>query len=100
MGQTQYRQKGNFYLLSTEPYKFEFENVNWNYFEAGHGKGAPDGVGGALKRIADSAYPGIIIEVKEHNILVKCIPRNGINKLFWPGPREDISWYTDQQIIF
>lgn len=47
---TQYRQKGNFYLLSTEPYKLGFENINWNYFEAGHGKGAPDGVGGALKR--------------------------------------------------
>lgn len=38
-----------------EPYKLGFENVNWNYFEAGHGKGAPDGVGGALKRSADRA---------------------------------------------
>ncbi|XDV36664.1 hypothetical protein PO909_006404 [Leuciscus waleckii] len=51
----QYRQKGNFYLLSTEPYKLGFENINWNYFEAEHGKGAPDGVGGALKRSADRA---------------------------------------------
>lgn len=25
----------------------------WNFFEASHGKGAPDGVGGALKRTAD-----------------------------------------------
>lgn len=52
---TQYRQKGNFYILSTEPFKLGFENINWNYFEAGHGKGAPDGVGGALKRSADRA---------------------------------------------
>lgn len=26
----------------------------WNFFEAGHGKGAPDGVGGTLKRVADA----------------------------------------------
>lgn len=25
----------------------------WNYSEAGHGKGAPDGTGGTLKRTAD-----------------------------------------------
>lgn len=25
----------------------------WNFFEASHGKGAPGGVGGALKRTAD-----------------------------------------------
>lgn len=25
----------------------------WNYSEKGHGKGAPDGVGGVLKRTAD-----------------------------------------------
>lgn len=52
---TQYRQKGNFYLLCTEPYCLGFQSVNWNFFEAGHGKGAPDGVGGALKRSADRA---------------------------------------------
>lgn len=27
--------------------------VIWNYSEKGHGKGAPDGVGGTLKRTAD-----------------------------------------------
>lgn len=27
--------------------------ATWNYLEAGHGKGAPDGVGGLLKRTAD-----------------------------------------------
>lgn len=42
---TQYRQKGNFLLLSTEPFK--------RGFEANHSKGAPDGVGGTLKRSAD-----------------------------------------------
>lgn len=27
--------------------------MTWNYSEAGHGKGAPDGVGGTLKKICD-----------------------------------------------
>lgn len=47
----------------------------------------------------DEAYPGIIIKVEEHTIMVKCMHRNGINKFFWPSPREDITWYADQQIL-
>jgi len=35
-------------------YEHGFSPGTWNYFEAGHGKGAPDGVGGALKRSADA----------------------------------------------
>lgn len=50
---TQYRQKGNFYMLSTELFKKGFKKGTWSFFEAGHGKGAPDGVGGDLKRTAD-----------------------------------------------
>ncbi|KAJ2952834.1 hypothetical protein O0L34_g7199 [Tuta absoluta] len=30
------------------------EELSWHYSESGHGKGAPDGVGGCLKREADS----------------------------------------------
>jgi len=52
---TQYRQRKMFYLFCTELYSIGFMNATWNFFEAGHGKGAPDGVGGALKRAADSA---------------------------------------------
>ena len=44
-------------------------------------------------------YPGIIMDVEEHHIKVKCMHRNGINKLFWPSPKEDICWYSDGQII-
>lgn len=29
------------------------QTITWNYCEAGHGKGAPDGIGGVLKRVAD-----------------------------------------------
>ncbi|KAK1885566.1 putative polyketide synthase 1 [Dissostichus eleginoides] len=50
---TQYKQRGNLYLFCTEIYKKGFTRGTWNYFEASHGKGAPDGVGGALKRRKD-----------------------------------------------
>lgn len=50
---TQYRQKGNFYMFSTELFKKGFKKGTWSFFEASHGKGAPDGVGGVLKRTAD-----------------------------------------------
>ena len=43
-------------------------------------------------------YPGIILEVEE-DVRVKCMHKNGINKFYWPGPREDISWYRDDQIV-
>ena len=50
---TQYRQKGNFYLFCTKLHQCGFQLGTWNFFEASHGKGAPDGVGGLLKRTAD-----------------------------------------------
>ena len=50
---TQYRQKGNFYLFCTKLHQCGFQSGTWNFFEASHGKGAPDGVGGLLKRTAD-----------------------------------------------
>ena len=31
-----------------------YENVTWNFLEASHGKGPAAGVGGAIKRQADS----------------------------------------------
>lgn len=50
---TQYRQKGNFYLFCTKLQQYGFQSGTWNFFEASHGKGAPDGIGGLLKRTAD-----------------------------------------------
>lgn len=41
---TQYRNKKNFYLLSTVPFLMGFKEVTWNFSEKSHGKGAPDGV--------------------------------------------------------
>lgn len=31
-----------------------FKRVTWNFLEAGHGKGPADGVGAAVKRMADA----------------------------------------------
>ena len=50
---TQYRNKCNFYLLTTLPFIWGFKEVTWNFSERTHGKGAPDEVGGAVKRMAD-----------------------------------------------
>ena len=49
---TQYRQKHNFYLFKKFVHELGFKFASWNFFEAGHGKGAPDGIGGSVKRSA------------------------------------------------
>jgi len=41
----QYRNRSNAYLMSTIPFDMGYINISWNYYEAGHGKGAHDGVG-------------------------------------------------------
>ncbi|CAG9787763.1 unnamed protein product [Diatraea saccharalis] len=49
---SQYRQKKNFFLFNSVMHHFGL-NGTWNYFEASHGKGAADGVGGYIKRLLD-----------------------------------------------
>ena len=52
---TQYKNKYMFYILGTH-LKTLFPNIcnfTWNYFEAGHGKRAADGIGAVCKRTAD-----------------------------------------------
>ena len=49
---TQYRNKLNFYFC-TRVFELGFNYATWNLFEAGRGKGAPDGIGGSIKRTAD-----------------------------------------------
>lgn len=51
---SQYRNKYIFYILTQ--LKNDFSQlclVTWNYQEAGHGKGAPDGIDAVVKRTAD-----------------------------------------------
>ena len=52
---TQYRCKDNFYMLSKVPIELGYQRINWSFMEAGHGKGAPDGIGAVVKREADRA---------------------------------------------
>ncbi|KAG8328972.1 hypothetical protein J6590_108690 [Homalodisca vitripennis] len=51
----QYRNKTMFHLTQIFLPKIfvGLESCSWNFSEAGHGKGAPDGVGGFIKRTAD-----------------------------------------------
>lgn len=52
---TQYRCKTNFYLFVRKLNEYGFCDFGtWNFTEAGHGKGAPDGIGAVLKRSADA----------------------------------------------
>ncbi|KAL7381267.1 hypothetical protein ABVT39_003066, partial [Epinephelus coioides] len=46
----------------------------------------------------NDVYPGIIMDVEEHSIKVKCM-RIGVNKFKWPSPRKDVSWYADDQLL-
>lgn len=51
---TQYRNKTIFFLITNAlRHSIEVSLCTWNYIEAGHGKCAPDGIGGCLKRTAD-----------------------------------------------
>lgn len=52
---TQYKNKYMFYIISNFLTKFvpNIKYSSWNYSESGHGKGAPDGIGGRLKSMAD-----------------------------------------------
>lgn len=52
---TQYRNKTMFHIITHHLASsfLPLKSVTWNFSEAGHGKGAPDGIGGTVKRTAD-----------------------------------------------
>ncbi|WAR12549.1 hypothetical protein MAR_026729 [Mya arenaria] len=51
---TQYRNKTNMFMFSFKIFDLGYKYGTWNYLEAGHGKGATDGIGATVKRTADS----------------------------------------------
>nr|CAI5840307.1 unnamed protein product [Callosobruchus analis] len=83
---TQYRNKQMFsflasYLQTCFP---GIKSATWNYHESGHGKGAPDGIGGTCKRNADR----IVGEGRDipnfdelHEIFKKTCPRISFLKI-------------------
>lgn len=76
---TQYRNKQMFAFLAKQLTKCfpKIKRATWNYQEAGHGKGAPDGIGGVCKRTADKCVaqgrdiPNFSTLI---NILKECCP--------------------------
>jgi len=52
---TQYRNKKNFFMMAYFSSKSGWLRSSWNFTEAGHGKGQPDGIGGVVKQTADQA---------------------------------------------
>ena len=50
----QYRNRLIFHMLSKHRAMYGYD-PKWNYFEAGYGKSACDGIGGITKRMADEA---------------------------------------------
>ncbi|MES9883292.1 MAG: hypothetical protein ABW185_20700 [Sedimenticola sp.] len=52
---SQYRNKHIMTIIGQHDKLFDGVKASWTYFEAGHGKGPCDGVGGCAKRLADSA---------------------------------------------
>ena len=62
-------------MFSTEIYRLGFSKAEWNFSEAGHGKGVPDAVGGAIKRKADQKVKfGSTIMLAES--FVKCLGKS------------------------
>lgn len=91
---TQYRNRRNFYLMSSVPFLLGFKKVTWNFSEKSHGKGAPDGVGGAVKRCADDfVQKGGDIQNPKDLFTVLQETASSI-KYFWTGEAE-VSRYDD-----
>ena len=61
-----------FQIISTHENEFGF-NANWNYFEAGHGKGPCDGIGGTVKCLADDAVAQNKVVIQDpHRVISFC----------------------------
>ena len=92
---TQYRNKKNFYLMSTIPFLLGFKQVTWNFSEKSHGKGAPDGVGGAVKRIADTSV-NMGADIQTPDEFYRFLKRQESSKIkfFWVC-EEDIRKYDE-----
>lgn len=90
---TQYKCKDYFYLLTnylTQVFP-RLLFITHNFSEPGHGKGGPDGVGGALKNIADAAvahgidvndfnsFSAVMKNVK--NVFIHEVPKSSITEV-------------------
>lgn len=87
---SQYRNRKMFVLIGEYLTSLlGISSVNWHYLEAGHGKGAADGIGGVLKRTADNLVakgvdiPSVPVLVQQLNlhcpgVKVICVTREEV----------------------
>ena len=61
---SQYRNKSIFNIVCNHEKWLEGGAAAWNYFEAGHGKGPCDEIGGTAKRLADDA-------IKQEKVIIQ-----------------------------
>lgn len=72
----QYRNRKMFFIMSVLNWHYpSLRTVEWNYSESGHGKGAPDGVGGVLKRTADQLVARGV-DITSMDSLLQCLKKN------------------------
>uniref|UniRef100_A0A8D8WWA4 Uncharacterized protein n=1 Tax=Cacopsylla melanoneura TaxID=428564 RepID=A0A8D8WWA4_9HEMI len=83
---TQYKQKKSFYLFCTKLFEM-FQGGTWNFFESSHGKGAPDGVGGALKRVANEQV-GCGKDIPTPETLFEILKENSNVELFFVDEKD------------
>lgn len=55
--------------------QLNIDEITWHCSESGHGKSAPDGVGGCLKRCADTQV-GLGRDICNFKSLVECLQKN------------------------
>lgn len=78
---SQYRQKGNFYKFCKVKAEKSFKLATWNFHESGHGKGVPDAVGAAIKRMADNIV-SFGNDIPTATEFVECVGAKSTVKLF------------------
>ena len=66
--------------------------MTWNFFEASHGKGAPDGIGGYLKRTADDLVSRGI-DIPNAKSLFKALDKSSQRVKLYFIEEDDISIY-------
>lgn len=75
-----------------------FPNSTWNFSESSHGKGAADGVGGALKRRLDG-YVSQGIDIPNAQTAFKILKDSDTSVMIFYVTEADIARYTISEIL-
>ena len=90
---SQYRNKHIFAIIKKHNDHFGV-NCTWDYFEAGHGKGPCDGIGGTVKRCADLAIKQRKCTIQSADDFYTWASSSNISVAFKYISKEDISRYS------